>query len=59
MESDAADTTEERDPAGRAAEPEDPPWVSAYEPEPGRVVLVERGNPDAWLATDIVVNPKR
>jgi hypothetical protein len=56
MQPDAAD---ERDPDARAAGPEDPPWLNEYEPEPGRVVLVERGNPDAWLASDFVVESER
>lgn len=29
--------------------------VSAYESRPGRVVFVEEGNSDGWLATDVTV----
>ena len=33
--------------------------VSAYESRPGRVVFVEEGNSDGWLATDLTVDTRR
>ena len=32
--------------------------VSTYESRPGRVVFVEDGNSDGWLATDVTVEPR-
>ena len=32
--------------------------LSAYESRPGRVVFVEQGNTDGWLATDVTVDPR-
>lgn len=33
--------------------------VRAHESRPGRVVFTEEGNTDAWIATDLVVDPER
>jgi hypothetical protein len=49
---------------GRLPSPEgeeyggDCPTVRATESCPGRVVLTERGNTDAWIATDLTVEPE-
>lgn len=31
--------------------------VAAYESCPGRLVFLENGNTDGWIATDLVVDP--
>lgn len=33
-----------------------PTWVGAYESCPGRLVFIEDGNTDAWIATDYTVD---
>jgi len=33
--------------------------VTAHSSSPGRVVFVEEGNPDAWIATDMTVETAR
>lgn len=34
------------------------PAVSAHESRPGRIVFTERGNTDAWIASDLTVDPE-
>jgi hypothetical protein len=53
-------------PVGRGAETgtrTEPPTpavsVSAHQSAPGRVVFVEDGNSDAWIATDLTVGLSR
>jgi len=42
-----------------AAEPgvDDGPQVTAHESRPGRVVFTEADNCDAWIASDLTVDP--
>ena len=37
----------------------DRPVVSACETSPGRTVFTEKGNSDAWIATDLTVSPSQ
>jgi len=37
-------------------EPPESPTVSAHGPSPERTVFTEEGNPDAWIATDTLVD---
>jgi hypothetical protein len=37
------------------SESTDAPLVSAHGPSPERTVFTEQGNPDAWIATDTLV----
>jgi hypothetical protein len=48
--------------SGRRQSPEgesvgDGPTVRAHESRPGRIVFTEQGNTDAWIATDLTVDP--
>ena len=40
----------------RDSEPLELPTVSAHGPSPERTVFTEEGNPDAWIATDTLVD---
>lgn len=40
----------------RDAESPDEPTVTAHGPSPERTVFTEQGNPDAWIATDTLVD---
>jgi hypothetical protein len=42
----------------RDSEPPESPTVSAHGPSPERTVFTEEGNPDAWIATDTLVDLK-
>lgn len=33
--------------------------VRAHESRPGRIVFTEAGNTDAWIATDLALDPER
>ncbi|WP_179234080.1 hypothetical protein [Halorubrum halodurans] len=38
---------------------EDPPAVATNRTTPDRTVFIEEGNTDAWIATDLTVEPER
>ena len=40
-------------------EPGDESVVAACETSPGKTVFTEKGNTDAWIATDLTVSPER
>ena len=40
-------------------DPEDEPIVAACETSPGKTVFTEKGNTDAWIATDLTVSPEQ
>jgi hypothetical protein len=37
----------------------DAPVLTSHESRPGRTIITEEGNPDAWIATDLVVDDWR
>lgn len=38
---------------------EEDPAVSAHRTSPDRTVFTEQGNSDAWIASDLVLEPER
>jgi len=47
--------TGDRDDADEYPVEHDVPTLTAHESRPGRTVITEEGNPDAWIATDLTV----
>jgi hypothetical protein len=43
----------------RDSEPHDAPEISLCESRPGKAVLIESGNTDGWMASDLTVEVTR